>query len=286
MRLMDSESTVPWDPPTRVSPPAVVAGRYRIGRHLGTGGMGSVWLAHDLVLRRDVALKRVVRDSPVDGAGALAEARSAARVSHPGVVGVHDVLPDREGGWIVMEALSGESLSTAIATQGRLPDVVVAKIAWQLLSALEAIHDAGLVHRDVKPANVQLCDGDRVVLTDFGLTSPPGVWGGLRVGAVAGSLPYLAPESIVEGRFGPPSDLYALGVTLYRAVEGRPPFDTSTPWDSFDAAQTPAPFRHAGCLSDVLAGLLHRDPTSRMTHQEAGRRLQATLHTTTHRRKS
>jgi serine/threonine protein kinase len=293
MRLMDSESTVEWhasaagvvgrtdrstDGTTRVGPSSVVAGRYQINRHLGTGGMGSVWLADDLVLRRDVALKRVVHDSPEDGASAWAEARSAAQVTHPGVVVVHDVLPDQDGSWIVMEALSGASLSTTITTRGRLPEVVVAEIALQLLSALQAIHDAGLVHRDVKPGNVQLCDGDRVVLTDFGLTSPPGVWGGLRAGAVAGSLPYLAPESIADGRFGPPSDLFALGVTLYRAVEGRAPFDTSTPLASLDAAQTPAPVRHAGSLGEVLAGLLDRDPASRMDTAEAARRLRATLH--------
>jgi serine/threonine protein kinase len=287
MRLRDSESTVPWDTrSTDVTPDSTVADRYRIRRHLGTGGMGSVWLAHDLLLRRDVALKRVAHDSHVDGASALTEGRSAARISHPGVVRVHDVIPDQDGGWIVLEALPGESLSTAISERGPLPVVAVTKIGLQLLSALEAIHDVGLVHRDVKPGNVQLCDGDRVVLTDFGLTSPPGVWGGLRVGAVAGSLPYLAPESILDGVFGPPSDLYALGATLYRAVEGRAPLDTSSPLAAFDDAQAPAPVRHAGSLGDVLTGLLDRDPTSRMGTQEAGRRLRATLHhTTTHRRK-
>jgi serine/threonine protein kinase len=135
-----------------------------------------------------------------------------------------------------------------------------------VLSALQAIHDANLVHRDVKPANIQVCGGDRVVLTDFGLSSPPRVMGGLRSGVVTGSLPYLAPETILDGRFGPPSDLYALGVTLYKAVEGHAPFDTSTPSSVLESVLSDAPMaaEHAGALDVVLDGLLEKDPRRRM----------------------
>jgi serine/threonine protein kinase len=172
-----------------------------------------------------------------------------------------------EGGdWIVMEALSGTSLSQVLRERGRLPAEEVTRIALQLLSALEALRQVDVVHRDVKPGNVQVCEGDRVVLTDFGLSSRPGQLGGLRNGTVTGSLPYLAPETIVDGHFGPPSDLYALGVTLYTAIEGHRPFDTSTPVSLLDSvlSEAPAPFRHAGPLRAVLEGLLEKDPAQRM----------------------
>jgi eukaryotic-like serine/threonine-protein kinase len=287
-----AESTVEWDPrtagvfvrsnrlarePIGVPASGMVGGRYRVSMLLGSGGMGAVWLAHDVVLRRAVALKRVDNEEREDGADTLREARAAARISHPGVVRVHDVLVGGDTDWIVMEALRGKALSTTILERGRLPVGEVAQIALQLLSALQAIHDADLVHRDVKPGNIQLCDGGRVVLTDFGLSSPRGVWGGLRVGAVAGSLPYLAPESMVDGQFGPPSDLYALGVTLYRAVEGRSPFDTSTPLASLESVLSvaPEPARHAGALGEVLEGLLEKDPVRRMDASAARSQLRA-----------
>jgi serine/threonine protein kinase len=167
-------------------------------------------------------------------------------------------------------------MSTVIRDRGRLPVDEVVPIALRLLSALQAIHDAGLVHRDVKPSNVQICDGDRVVLTDFGLTSPPGVWGGLHAGVIAGSLPFLAPESIIDGYFGPPSDLYALGVTLYRAVEGRAPFDPGGPL-TLEAIheRSPQPAVHANLLGAVLDGLLERDPSQRIDVVQARSQLLA-----------
>jgi serine/threonine protein kinase len=255
------------------APNATVADRYRVRSLLGRGGMGAVWLADDLVLRRPVAMKWVAEEERGDASGALREARAAGRVAHPGVIRVHDVIVVEHGGWIVMEALRAELLSAVLRDRGRLPVDRVAQIGAQLLSALGAIHDAGLVHRDVKPGNVHLLDGGRVVLTDFGLSTPRGKWGGLRAGNVAGSLPYLAPESIIDGEFGPSSDLYALGVTLFRAVEGRPPFDTSSPLASLESALSaqPEPFRYAGPLAELLGGLLEKEPTRRMSAQQAGR---------------
>jgi serine/threonine protein kinase len=247
------------DPVTRI-----VAGRYRLRTLLGAGGMGAVWLAQDEVLRRVVALKQTTSAQPPESS-LLEEARAAARVTHPGVVRVHDLLADDDGDWIVMEALQGKPLSTVMRERGRLPVDEVVPIALQLLSALEAIHAVGLVHRDVKPSNVHLCDGDRVVLTDFGLSSPSGVWGGASAGTVYGSLPYLAPESLIEGVYGPASDLYAFGVTLYRAVEGRRPFHPGTPWTLLECAprRAPKPARHAGPMREVLEGLLQNDPARR-----------------------
>lgn len=288
--LADLEGTMEWDPFAAVSKSAnvaidqagtaadrIVAGRYHLSTLLGTGGMGAVWLAQDEVLLRAVALKQLTNQQREERSCALKEARAAARITHPGVVQVHDVLLDEDGEWIVMEALPGRPLSTIIRERGRLPIEEVTRIALHLLSALQAIHDVDLVHRDIKPSNVQLCDGDRVVLTDFGLTSPPGALGGLRSGAVTGSLPYLAPETILDGRFGPPSDLYALGVTLYEAVEGHQPFDTSTPLSVLDSALSAAPASapHAGALAIVLDGLLEKDPSRRMDASQARVHLQS-----------
>jgi serine/threonine protein kinase len=276
-----AERTLLWDPmsadvavrtygestvPSSTCADRIVAGRYRVKSRLGTGGMGAVWLAQDELLQREVALKQLTTMRRESGASALREARAAARVSHPGVVEVHDVLGDEGGGWIVMEALSGNPLSSIIRKRGRLPVPEVARIASHLLSALTAIHQANLVHRDVKPDNIHISDGGRVVLTDFGLSTPPGVLGGLRCGVVTGSLPYLAPETILDGHFGPPSDLYALGVTLYRAVEGRAPFDMSTPLSVLESVLSPTRVEaeHAGRLDVVLQGLLEWDPRQRM----------------------
>jgi serine/threonine protein kinase len=176
-----------------------------------------------------------------------------------------------------MEALSGEPLSAVIRARGRLPVDEVTQIAVQLLSGLGAIHDADLVHRDIKPGNVQICGDGRVVITDFGLSSPGGVWGGLRVGAVAGSPTYMAPETLIDGVFGPASDLYALGVTLYMAVEGRPPFDPGGPLELVDSVLSaqPEPTWYAGRLAGVLDGLLDTDPERRMDAARARECLEA-----------
>jgi serine/threonine protein kinase len=256
----------------------MIAGRYRLSTLLGTGGMGSVWLAEDAVLRRAVALKRLTDRDREDGPSALQEARAAARVTHPGVVRVYDVALEDDEEWIVMEALSGEPLSAVIRERGRLPLDEVTRIGLHVLSGLQAVHDAGLVHRDIKPSNVQVCGDGRVVITDFGLSSPRGAGGGLRVGAVAGSLSFMAPETLIDGAFGPASDLYALGVSLYMSVEGRPPFDPGAPLDLLDSVLSaqPEPAWHAGALEEVLVGLLEKDPERRMDAARARACLLAT----------
>lgn len=263
----------------------VIDGRYRLGDLLGVGGMGAVWLAEDELLGRPVALKLVNGSrSAGERPGALREARAAARISHPGVVSVHDVIVDSDRDWIVMEALDGNPLSKLIRERRWLPADHVVRIGLQVLDALEAIHGADLVHRDVKPSNVQICDGGRVVLTDFGLTSSPCVSGGVRVGVVAGSLPYMAPESILDGDFGPASDLFALGVTLYKAVEGHHPFDPVTPAVDLKGLATRTPERgtRAAGLTDILYGLLESDPTRRLDIAGARRQLRSLEHSLPH----
>ena len=289
---VDMEETVQWDlhartsfPPGRhtavarrgAAEPRIVANRFRLTRLLGTGGMGEVWLAQDDVLHRPVALKQLTNEQREEGSSALREARAAARITHPGVVRVHDVLMGEDGEWIVMEALPGVPLSQILRERGPRPVNEVVHIGLQLLSAMTAIHRAGLIHRDIKPSNVQVCGANRIVLTDFGLSSAGEHTGGLRTGAVTGSLPYLAPETIIDGRFGPPSDLYALGVTLYVAVEGRQPFDMLTPLDVLDAMLAGGSVSppHAGPLGVVLDGLLEADPARRMDATSAARQLRA-----------
>jgi serine/threonine protein kinase len=273
----DPDTVLAGEPGAVTGPDRIVAARYRLSSLLGAGGMGAVWLAEDAVLGRVVALKQCTNLQRADRSCALPEARAAARITHPGVVRVYDLLLEEDEDWVVMEALPGEPLSAVIRERGRLPVDEVTQIALQLLSALQAIHDADLVHRDIKPSNVQICGDGRVVITDFGLSSPPGVWGGLRVGALAGSLPYMAPETLIDGIFGPPSDLYALGVTLYTAVEGRPPFDPGEPLSMLDSVLSvqPEPARHAGPLGEVLDGLLDKDPGRRMDVARARHHLQA-----------
>jgi eukaryotic-like serine/threonine-protein kinase len=255
----------------------VVSGRYRLRTRLGVGGMGEVWLADDSFLRRQVALKRNYLITVEGDPDVLREARAAARVAHPGVVRVHDIALDLDGNaWMVMEALEGPTLTEMLLERGRLSMDEIVVIGLQLLSALQAIHAEGLVHRDVKPANIHVCGRRRVILTDFGLSTLPGNWGGLIAGsgAVAGSLSYLAPESILHGQFGPASDLYALGVTLYRAVEGRRPFEPCWPLDGLAATEA-RPLQHAGRVGPVITGLLDPDPTRRLDAAEAMSRLEA-----------
>jgi serine/threonine protein kinase len=254
----------------------IVAGRYRLQRLLGRGGMGTVWLAEDEILVRPVAIKEFtlpedVIDSTAASARVLSEAQAAARVSHRGVVRVYDLAAEDGQLWIVMEALSGQTLAAAIRQQGRLDPVRVVDIAVQLLEALRAVHREGVIHRDIKPSNVQLSGESRVVLTDFGLASRGSEAPPIKPGQVVGSPPFMAPESIQQGRFGPASDLFSLGATLYAAVEGRQPFDEMSTFSTLEAVknQVPPPARHAGCLRHVIDGLLAKDPDARLTLSQA-----------------
>lgn len=254
----------------------LLAGRYRIQGLLGRGGMGDVWLARDEILARPVAIKEfTLPEAVIDRATATArvfnEAQAAAQVAHRGVVRVYDLAVDNGRHWIVMEALTGQTLADAIHEQGRLELGRVVDIAVQLLEALQAMHREGVIHRDVKPSNVQLSSSGRVVLTDFGLATLGGPAAGTEPGQVLGSPPYLAPEAILEGWFGPASDMYALGATLYEAVEGRQPLDGTTSFSTLDAEKNepPPPVPHAGYLRPVIRGLLTKDPDRRLGSSEA-----------------
>jgi eukaryotic-like serine/threonine-protein kinase len=266
-------------------PPAgrVVAGRYRLRRLLGRGGMGAVWLALDQALHRPVAVKQPLLSGLATGverraarARLLREARLAARVDHSGTVRVYDVVEETGDPWIVMEALPGRTLKAALREDGPLPVSQVTSLGLCLLEALEATHRAGIVHRDVKPSNVQLCGGPRVVLTDFGIASTIEGGAGASTGGMVGSPGYMAPEQAVGGRIEPASDLFSLGATLYAAVEGRSPFGKSRTAATLDAVVTdpPAPLLRAGPIGPVIEGLLAKDPARRLGSDQARAALQ------------
>ncbi|MER6004221.1 WD40 repeat domain-containing serine/threonine protein kinase [Nonomuraea angiospora] len=259
-----------------VGPVHLLADRYQLQGALGRGGMGTVWQAWDTELDRAVAIKelRLSDDIPEEErrnwyARMEREARAAARLKHPGIVTIYDRVIEEDGRpWIVMELIHGSSLDDLLRRHGRLPAERVAAIGLQMLDALIAAHATGIVHRDVKPANV-LLEGDRVVLTDFGISTLEGDAPLTRSGALLGTPSFMSPEQVHGGPATAQSDLWSLGATLYTAVEGHPPFSGTTPGSVFVAIATerPDPTHHAGPLVAVLDGLLCKDPTVRLTAQ-------------------
>jgi serine/threonine protein kinase len=238
--------------------------------------MGRVWLADDEVLHRPVALKQILLNGLGSAqmrrdawASALREARAAARVDHVGAVKIHDLVEDNQCPWIVMEPLSGRNLRETLDALGPLPVDQVTRIGLRLLDVLQATHQAGVVHLDVKPGNVHLCDDERVVLTDFGIActvdDAPSA-----AETFAGSPAYVAPERVDGGEFGPASDLFSLGATLFAAVEGRSPFDRGSPHATFTAVveDAPAPSQRAGPLRPIIEGLLAKDPARRLSTEQ------------------
>ncbi|MEU8135474.1 serine/threonine-protein kinase [Streptodolium elevatio] len=258
-----------------------VAGRYRPAEMLGRGGMGTVWRAYDTVLDRVVAMKELRVPDDLDdeerarrSARAMREVRAAALVSHPNVVGVHDVVEDDGRPWIIMELVVGRTLADDL-DEGRLPARDAARITRQLLEALRAVHAASVVHRDVKPGNVLLSHDGRAVLTDFGIATLVGTTTITATGTTIGTLEYMAPERAQGLRPGPASDLWSLGATMYEMLEGRSPFRRNGEFATLQAVLdgTFDPPRHAGPLVGVLAGLLEPDPDRRLTADGALRML-------------
>ncbi|MEU6882516.1 protein kinase [Streptomyces sp. NPDC046712] len=266
-----------------------LAGRYRVVRQLGRGGMGVVWRAVDEVLGREVAVKelRTYNDSSGPELADLRlrmqrEARAAARVRHPGVIAVHDVTDHQGRPVIVMELIDGPSLDGVLGERGVLEPREAAAIGAAVLEALAAAHDAGVLHRDVKPGNVLLDKGGRVVLTDFGIATMDDPGDGstthlTRSGEIVGSLDYLAPERAQGQQPGPASDVWALGATLFAAVEGSSPFRRTSTWSTLNAIVVeplPEP-RRAGPLGPVLQQLMDKDPARRPDARAAARLLAA-----------
>ncbi|MEG3628261.1 protein kinase [Streptomyces sp. C6-003] len=267
----------------------MLAGRYRITAQLGRGGMGVVWKAVDEVLGREVAVKELRTYTDAD-APELAdlrlrmqrEARAAARVRHPGVVAVHDVTEVDGRPLIVMELVDGPSLDDVLRERGTLDPHEAARIGAEVMGALAAAHRAGVLHRDVKPGNILLDRSGRVVLTDFGIATMEDPGDGsathlTRSGEIVGSLDYLAPERAQGADPGPASDVWALGATLYAAVEGASPFRRTSTFSTLTAIVTeplPEP-RRAGPLGPVLRQLMDKRSESRPEAGRAGDLLRA-----------
>jgi hypothetical protein len=255
--------------------PVLLAGRYRLGESLGRGGMGQVLLARDETLQRDVAIKEIDQPLGTDGAAAarrtLREARAAARIGHPNVVQVYDVLQLDDRTWIVMEYVPSRSLREEIAEQGALDPYRVARVALDLLGALRTAHRLGVEHRDVKPANVLLADDGRVLLTDFGIAAVDDDGVISRSDILVGSPQFMAPERAQGNGSGPEADLWSLGATLYAAIEGRAPYERGSTMATLAALATeePDPPLRAGPLRPLLDGLLRKNPADRITAEDA-----------------
>lgn len=261
----------------------VVAGRYRLEDRLGRGGMGTVWRATDELLGRPVAVKELhAGEGDGDGvaAGALREARAVAQVRHPHVVVVHDVVEHDGRPCIVMELVDGGSLADVISAGKTLSPVETARTALALLGALTAAHGRGVLHRDVKPANVLMESGTgRVVLTDFGIARFSGATTISQTGAFVGSPEYTAPERIQGAAAGPAADLWSLGTLMCTALTGESPFRRDSLGGVLHAVVSAEirPPAQAGPLLPVIRGLLERDPERRMAAAEADRLLSAYL---------
>ncbi|MFG3349752.1 serine/threonine-protein kinase [Streptomyces sp. NPDC048018] len=260
----------------------LIAGRYRLLDVLGEGGMGTVWRARDEVLGREVAVKEVRAPAglPTEDRERLyarleREARSAARIANRNVVTVYDVALDDGRPWIVMELVRGLTLAETLEAEGRLPPQRAAHIGVDVLAALRAAHAAGVLHRDVKPANVLLANDGRAVLTDFGIAAVAGTSPLTMTGELVGSPEYLAPERALGHTPGPAADLWSLGVLLYAAVEGVSPFRRETALDTLRTVvdEEPAPPVHAGPLAPVIEALLRKDPEQRLSADAAEEQL-------------
>jgi eukaryotic-like serine/threonine-protein kinase len=256
-----------------------IAGRYLVLRAIGRGGMGVVWLCRDEVLGREVAVKQIgglPGEPEVETMRAMREARSAAALNHPNVVAVYDVVNHDGRPWLVMEYVDGQTLAEILAVEGRLPPQQVAGIGALLADALDRAHERGIVHRDVKPGNVLVDRSGRPKVSDFGIARGHGDDQLTQTGFVSGTPGYLSPELARGGDPDPASDVWALGATLYVAVEGQAPYESrSNPLALLReiATEPPRPMQHAGALAPAIAAMMDQDPARRWDMATAARRL-------------
>ena len=263
----------------------LIAGRYRLVAEVGNGGMGVVWRAKDELLGRTVALKALTVRSVITRAQndegsrrAMREARIAARLQHPNVIGVYDIVEHDGHPFLIMEYLESRSLSETLTAETVLSAAEVARIGARVASGLAAAHKAGIVHRDVKPGNVLISRDGVVKLTDFGISRADGDTTVTGSGILLGTLAYIAPEVGQGQPADARSDVYSLGATLYAAMEGAPPSGTD---DNAIALlyrivhEDIKPLRHVGPLTPILMWMLDREPDQRPTMPQVQRALEA-----------
>ncbi|MFC4119390.1 serine/threonine-protein kinase [Nonomuraea zeae] len=246
-----------------------LAGRYSLLRPLGAGGMGKVWLARDEMLEREVAVKELTLPEGVSAkeradsvTRAVREAQATARLRHPGIVALHDVVVEHDRPWLVMELLRGRTLDATVREFGPMPAGHVARIGAEVLEALSVAHAQGLQHRDVKPGNVFLTDKGRVVLTDFGIARQEGQATLTEQGLMIGSPGFIAPERLDGEPGGPASDLWSLGATLYVALTGAAAYGGSAAQRLRATLTQPVPVA-PGTLGPLLAAMMAQHPAAR-----------------------
>ncbi|WP_310526682.1 serine/threonine-protein kinase [Nocardioides sp.] len=257
----------------------MIAGRYSLGRELGRGGMGAVYLAHDEVLGREVAIKRIGMlpgaTSP-DLARAEREARLAAMLNHPHVVSVFDLVTDQDHQWLVMEYVEGESLAERIRSGGVLDHAEAAQIMWQVADGLTSAHRAGITHRDVKPSNILVTADGQAKLTDFGIARSQADASLTQTGLVTGSPAYLAPEVASGTGAGMASDVWSLGATLFHVLAGKPPYDVSANLIGGlykIVHEEPPRLTDAGAFDELLRATMAKEPADRWPMERVRDRL-------------
>jgi eukaryotic-like serine/threonine-protein kinase len=259
--------------------PQLIAGRYRVLRAIGRGGMGTVWLCRDEVLGREVAVKQIGAlpgESATETKRAMREARSAAALNHPNAVAVYDVVDHGGRPWLVMEYVEGQTLADEISRDGQLSPQRVADIGAQLAGALARAHERGIVHRDIKPGNVLIDKAGRPKISDFGIARGHGDEKLTQIGFITGTPGYLSPELARGCDPLPASDVWALGATLYEAVEGQSPYEPrSNPIALLRAIATerPRPMTQAGALGPAIDAMMHEDPARRWDMATSAKRL-------------
>ena len=257
----------------------LIAGRYQVLRAIGRGGMGTVWLCRDEVLGRQVAVKQIGAlpgESASETKRALREARAAAALNHPNAVAIYDVVTHEARPWLVMEYVEGETLADLISRDGHLSPRRVADIGAQLAAALARAHERRIVHRDIKPANVLIDKAGRPKISDFGIARGHGDEQLTAIGFVTGTPGYLSPELARGGDPHPASDVWALGATLYVAVEGQSPYEPrSNPIALLRAiaSERPRPMTHAGVLGPAIDAMMNEDPARRWDMATCAKRL-------------
>ncbi|WP_044506368.1 MULTISPECIES: serine/threonine-protein kinase [unclassified Gordonia (in: high G+C Gram-positive bacteria)] len=264
-------------------PQYLVAGRYRLKSRIGGGGMGTVWLARDQLLDRDVAVKQVVSTEGLTEESAdnvrqraMREGRIAAKLSHRNAIAMHDVALDRGEPWLVMEYLPSRSVAQILHATQTLTPAEAAQIGAQVADAMVEAHAAGIVHRDIKPGNILIAEGGRhtglVKITDFGISRAKDDVTLTQTGVITGTPAYFAPEVARGADPQEASDVYSLGATIYTMVEGQPPFgvdDNSIALLHKVARARITPMKNAAELEPVLLRLLEPSPTKRPTMSQA-----------------